>query len=157
VKKVLITTIAAVSIAGTASAASLKDEAQKLETQYVDAFNHGAPQKLALMYTRDGVAVAQDGSVTSGRPNLEMLYSHIAGKLRLAITLDQVHPLGNAGWALIHGSQTSPDGRVVQTHAVQVFGRENGTLKLRALSFAVNVPLPHKTAVLTVPSEPDPL
>ena len=33
-------------------------------------------------------------------------------------------------------------GHVVKTHAVIIYGRENGDLKFRALSFGPNVPLP---------------
>ena len=122
-KKFLTALLATVAITGPASAASLKDETQTFESEYVAAFNHGAADKLTTMYTSDGTAVAQDGSITTGQANLARLYSHIAGKLTLAITIDRIHALGSGGWVLIHGSQTLPDGDVVKTHGLQIFDR----------------------------------
>jgi hypothetical protein len=84
--------------------------------------------------------VAQSGAVTSGGSNLAKMYSNIAGHFVLAVMLDQIHSQGDGGWALAHGTQTFPDGHVVKTHAVFIYGRENGDLKFRVLSFGTNVP-----------------
>jgi ketosteroid isomerase-like protein len=97
-------------------------------------------QEMTSFFTEDGVTLAQSGAVTGGRSNLAKMYSNIAGHYVLAVTLDQIHSHGDGGWALAHGTQTFPDGHVVKTHALQVYGRENGDLKFHALSFGTNVP-----------------
>jgi uncharacterized protein (TIGR02246 family) len=139
-KKFVAVLLTSIAVTGSASAASMDTEAWALETQYVDAFNHKDGAKLASFFTEDGVTVAQNGAMTSGRPNLAKMYSNIAGHFVLAVTLDRIHSQGDGGWALAHGTQTFPDGHVVKTHAVFVYGRENGDLKFRALSFGTNVP-----------------
>jgi ketosteroid isomerase-like protein len=141
VKKFVAVLLSSIAFTGWASAASLNSEAQSLETQYVDAFNHKDGAKLASFFTEDGVTVAQNGAVTSGGSNLAKMYSNIAGHFVLAVMLDQIHSQGDGGWALAHGTQTFPDGHVVKTHAVFIYGRENGDLKFRVLSFGTNVPL----------------
>jgi hypothetical protein len=68
------------------------------------------------------------------------MFSNIAGHYVLAVTLDHIHSQGDGGWGLAHGTQTFPDGSVIKAHAVNIYGRENGDLKFRALSFDTNVP-----------------
>ncbi len=138
--KKFVTVLTSIAVTGSASAASLDTEARTLETQYVDAFNHKDGAKVASLFTEGGVVVAQNGAMTSGRPNLAKMYSNTAGHFVLAITLDQIHSQGDGGWALGQGTQTFPDGHVVRAHALYVYGRENGDLKIRALSFGTNVP-----------------
>jgi len=147
-KKYVVVLLASIAITGTASAASLTTEAKQLEAQYVDAFNNKQGAKIASFYTEDATVVAQDGHATTGRANLAQTYSRIVGHFTISTTLGEVHTLGNGGWALATGVQTFPDGHVVKTHAVHIYGLENGKLLFRVLSIGVDVPLPHKTACM---------
>jgi ketosteroid isomerase-like protein len=144
VKKLLTALLTTAALTTAASAASLKDEAQKLESDYVAAFNHkGNP---AQFFTADATVVAQDGHATTGRSNIAQTYSHIIGHFTIASTLSEVHALGDGGWSLAAGVQTFADGHNVKAHAIHVYERENGVLKYRVLSIGVDVPLPQKTA-----------
>ena len=94
-KKFVAVLLTSIAVAGSASAASLNTEAQTLETQFVDAFNHNKDgAKLASFFTEDGVTLAPNGAMTSGRSNLAKMYSDIAGHYVLANTLDQIHSQG---------------------------------------------------------------
>jgi ketosteroid isomerase-like protein len=144
VRKIVIALLATAALTTAASAASLQDEAQKLESEYVTAFNHkGNP---AQYFVTDATVVAQDGHATTGRANIAQIYARIMGHFTIATTLSEVHALGDGGWSLATGVQTFADGHTVKAHAIHVYTRENGVLKFRAFSIGVDVPLPHKTA-----------
>ena len=83
-RKIVTALLATAALTTGASAASLQDEAQKLESEYVAAFNHKSNP--AQYFVTDATIVAQDGHATTGRPNIAQTYAHIIGHFTIATT-----------------------------------------------------------------------
>jgi uncharacterized protein (TIGR02246 family) len=119
---------------GAPAMAQSKAEIQKLNDQFVAAFNKGDAAAVAAMYTQDATVLPAGAPLVKGRPAIEAMWRQQAEKLQaVKIETTDVKPLGgNAarelGTATLR-TKSQPPQDVVVKYAV-VWQKEGGRWKL---------------------------
>lgn len=119
---------------------------QKLNDQWMAAFNKGDAAAVAAMYTIDAYVLPDGGEMVKGRPAIEALWKQkMAGATVEKITTLDVKPLGgNAareiGTATLK-TKAQPPQDVVIKYAV-VWQKEGGQWKLLQDIWNMNTPMP---------------
>ena len=119
---------------------------QKLNDQWMAAFNKGDAAAVAALYTTDAYVLPAGGEMVKGRPAIEALWKQqMAGATVERITTLDVKPLGgNAareiGTATLK-TKAQPPQDIVIKYAV-VWQKEGGQWKLLQDIWNMNEPLP---------------
>ena len=125
------------------AAETLNPEAVALTNQYQRVFNDKDVRGFKQLYATDGVLLFQTGQ-TLHLPEIQKTYADVFQHRgpRVTITLDETHINSAGGWAIGHAIQDYKDHQT-PVHFLAVYTRENGDLKVQALSVGANVPTPY--------------
>jgi uncharacterized protein (TIGR02246 family) len=122
------------ALLATPALAQSKADIQKLNDQWIAAFNKGDAAAVAAMYTQDATVLPAGAPMVKGRPAIEAMWLQQAQQLQaVKIETTDVKPLGgNAarelGTAILRTKSQPPQDHVVK-YAV-VWQKEGGRWKL---------------------------
>ncbi|HEV2551185.1 MAG TPA: nuclear transport factor 2 family protein [Stellaceae bacterium] len=122
-----------------AEESALAREIGAIHARYLFAFNHRDAAALAALFAEDGLFIDPAGKATKGRAAIEAMFAQGFGDadLSLEANADEVGALGDGGWEVGHGAQTTRSAGATERlplHYVALFQRHGGALSLQLVS-----------------------
>ena len=149
--KPFVVAVALISSSGIAAADSLRDQIQRLEATWLDAYQRGDGKAAAALVSNDVVVINSAGKTSGGGDAYASGVERYARIAKLSVQVDDVQPLGdNAAMATgnyVANIKTGGSEWLDQGYWLRLYVRDGDGWKIRASSFSVKEP---PTSVVTV-------